>query len=89
MLCLGTQSHPTLCDPMNCSPSGLSVHGDSPGRNTGVGCHAFFEETDLPSPGIEPRSPALQVDSLPSELPGKSKEKVWMHISSQVTEMPC
>ena len=28
---------------------------------------------DLPNPGIEPRSPALQVDSLPSELPGKPK----------------
>ena len=26
---------------------------------------------DLPNPGIEPRSPALQADSLPSELPGK------------------
>ena len=26
---------------------------------------------DLPDPGIEPRSPELQVDSLPSELPGK------------------
>ena len=28
---------------------------------------------DLPNPGIEPRSPALQVDSLPTEPPGKSK----------------
>ena len=28
---------------------------------------------DLPNPGIEPRSPALQVDSLPAELPGKPK----------------
>ena len=26
---------------------------------------------DLPNPGIEPRSPALQADSLPSEPPGK------------------
>ena len=26
---------------------------------------------DLPSPGMEPRSPTLQTDSLPSELPGK------------------
>ena len=26
---------------------------------------------DLPDPGIEPRSPALQADSLPSELPGR------------------
>ena len=28
---------------------------------------------DLPDPGIKPRSPALQVDSLPAELPGKPK----------------
>ena len=28
---------------------------------------------DLPNPGIEPESPALQVDSLPAELPGKPK----------------
>ena len=28
---------------------------------------------DLPNPGIKPRSPALQVDSLPIELPGKPK----------------
>ena len=28
---------------------------------------------DIPNPGIEPRSPALQVDSLPSEPPGKLK----------------
>ena len=28
---------------------------------------------DLPNPGIKPRSPALQVDSLPSEPPGKLK----------------
>ena len=27
----------------------------------------------LPDPGIKPRSPALQSDSLPSEPPGKSK----------------
>ena len=26
----------TLCDPMNCSPPGSSVHGDSPGKNSGV-----------------------------------------------------
>ena len=28
---------------------------------------------DLPNPGIEPRPPALQADSLPAESPGKSK----------------
>ena len=113
---------------------GSSVHGDSSGKNAGVGCHALLQgifptqglnpglphcrqtllssETpgksescqvvsnsfrphgilqarilewvplpspgDLPNPGIEPRSPALQVDSLPAEpqylvfLPGES-----------------
>ena len=32
---------------------------------------AYPFSRDLPSPGIEPRSPALQGDSLPAELPGK------------------
>ena len=43
------------------NPPGSSVHGDSPGKNTGVGCH-FLLQGDLPDPGIEPRSlksPAL------------------------------
>ena len=31
---------------------------------------------DLPNPGIKPRSPALQVDSLPSELPGKQVDSL-------------
>ena len=34
---------PTLCDPVDCSAPGLFVHGDSPGNNTGVGCHALFQ----------------------------------------------
>ena len=44
----------TLCDPMDCSPPRSSVHGDSPGKNTGVGCHPL--PGDLPDPGIEPVS---------------------------------
>ena len=43
VLCLVAQSCLTLCDPMDCSPPGSSVHGDSPGKNTGVGCHALFQ----------------------------------------------
>ena len=34
----------------------------------------FASPGDLPNPGIEPRSPALQAGSLPTELSGKSKE---------------
>ena len=43
LLCLVTQSYPTLWDPMDCSLSGSSVHGDSPGKNTGVGFHALLQ----------------------------------------------
>ena len=49
-----------------------SVHRDSPGKNTGVGCHALLQG-NLPNPGIKPRSPTLQADSLLSESPGKPK----------------
>ena len=107
---LVTQSCPTLCDPTDCSPPGSSVHEYSPGKNTGVGCHALLQgifstqglNPGLPQgrrilyhlrhqgsprilewvaypfsrgssqPRIEPESPALQVDSLPAKLPGKS-----------------
>ena len=31
------------CLPMDCSPPGSSVHEVSPGKNTGVGCHALFQ----------------------------------------------
>ena len=43
VLCLVTQSCPTLCEPMDCSP-GASVHEDSPRKNTGVGCHAILQQ---------------------------------------------
>ena len=45
----------TLCDPMDCTPPGSSVHGDSPGKNTGVDCHALLQG-DLPDLGIQPES---------------------------------
>ena len=54
---------PTLCDSMDCSPLGSSVHGDSPGKNTGVGCHDLLQGVFLEvDPEIEPTSlmsPAL------------------------------
>ena len=67
VLCLVTQLCPTLCNPMDCSPPVSSVHGDSPGKNTGVGL-LFPSPGDLPNPWMEPGSPALQADSLPAEL---------------------
>ena len=32
-----------LCNPMDCSPPGSSVHGDSPGKNTGLGSHSLLQ----------------------------------------------
>ena len=127
-----TQLYPTLCDPVDCSPPGSSIHGilqarilewvaisfskthglyiyspwNSSGQNTGAGSLALLQgifpiqrsnqifciagrfftswatreaqeywsgwaipsPADLLDPGIEPGSPALQADSLPTEL---------------------
>ena len=43
MLCLVTQMFLALCNPIDCSPPGTSVHGDSPGKNIGEGCHALLQ----------------------------------------------
>ena len=56
MLCLVTQSCPTLCDPLDCSPPGSSVHGVSPGKDTGVGCHALLKGI-FPTQGSNPGLP--------------------------------
>ena len=50
---------------------GLYSPWNSPGQNTGVGSLSFLPG-DLPNPGIEPRSPALEADSLPTEPQGKA-----------------
>ena len=56
VLCLFTQSCPTLCDPMDCSPPSFSVHGDSPGENTEVGCHTLLQRI-FPTQGLNPGLP--------------------------------
>ena len=61
---------------MDCGPPGTSVHGNSPGTNTGVDS-PFLSPEDLPNPGIEPRSPTLQEDFLPAELLGKPEGNVY------------
>ena len=63
-----TQLCTTLCNPVD--PLKLLCPWNFPGKNTGVGNHFLCQE-DLPDPGIESTSPALQADSLPSEPPGK------------------
>ena len=55
----------TLCDPLECSPPGTTVHGIS-WQESWNGL-PFPSPGYLPEPGIEPRSPMLQADSLSSE----------------------
>ena len=52
---LVTQLCSTLCDPMDFSPPGSSVHGDSPGKNTGVGWHSLLWRI-FPTQGLNPVS---------------------------------
>ena len=67
------QSCLNLCDPMDCSPPGSSVHGHSPGKNTGVGCHALLHGI-FPTQGSNPHLLCLlhwQVGSLSLAPSGK------------------
>ena len=63
------QSCLTLCDPME-----YTAHGILQARILEWVAVSFSR--DLPNPGIKPRSPTLQVDSLPAELPGKPKNTI-------------
>ena len=56
VLCLVTQSCPTLYNPIDCSLPGSSVHGDFPGKNTGVNCHALLQGIFL-TQGLNPGLP--------------------------------
>ena len=53
VLFLVTQSLLTLCDPVDYTLPGSSVHGDSPGKNTGVSCHALLQGM-FPTQGLNP-----------------------------------
>ena len=50
---LVAQSCLTLCHPMDCSPPRSSVHGDSPSKNTGVGCRVLLQGI-FPTQGSDP-----------------------------------
>ena len=50
---LVAQSRPILCDTMDCNPPGCSVHGESPGKNTGMDCHALLQGI-CPTQGLNP-----------------------------------
>ena len=60
--CLVSQSCLTLCDPVECSLPGSSVHGDSPGKNTEANCHALLQRI-FPAQGLNPGLPCCRQGS--------------------------
>ena len=78
---------PTLCDPMDCSPPGSSVHGIFQARVLEGAAIAFSKEYwggllfpspgDLPDPEIEPASPALAGGFFTAEPPRKLPRQAY------------
>ena len=67
---LVTQSRLTLFDHMDCSPTRLFCAWDSPGKNTGVGCHSLLHGT-FRTQGLNSGLLYCRQIVLPSEPPGK------------------
>ena len=68
-----------MSDSLGCHelwPARLLYPWNSPGKNTGVGCHSLLQG-NLPNPAFEPPSPALQADSSLSQPPGKLYTKLY------------
>ena len=59
----------TICDPMDSNQAPLSMEFSRQEHWSGLPCPS---PGDLPDPGIEPESPPLQADSLPSEPLGNN-----------------
>ena len=75
------------CDLMGCSPPGSSVHGALQAEQwSGL---PFPSPGDLPDPGTEPRSPALQADSLLTELPAAAAAKLLQLCPTLCDPMDC
>ena len=82
---LVAQSCPILCNPMDyiAHQAPLSMGFFRPEYWSGL---PFPSSGDLPNPGIEPGSPALQADSLQSEPPGKSSsDNLFNHHKIPIT----
>ena len=69
-----SQSCPTLCDPMDCSPSGSSVRGDFPGKSTRVGCHCLLQ-----------KSCPILCDSMDCSPPGSSVHGIFLGKNTRVS----
>ena len=66
------QSCPTLCNPIDGSPPGLPHPWDSPGKNTGVGCHCLLQCRKVKSESEVAQSCPTLSDPMDCSLPGSS-----------------
>ena len=71
------QSCPTLCDPIDSSPPGSPRPWDSPGKNTGVGCHFLLQ-------GLEQRLANVFCKGQDSKIP-----QPVSHMTSTATTQLC
>ena len=91
-LCLVIQSCPILCDPLDCSPPGSSVHGDSPGKGTGVGCHALLQgifRTQGLNPGLRLCRKILYRLSCKGSRPPSKFSNAWLCTSCRDSSHVC
>ena len=63
---------PTLCDPIDGSPPGSPVPRDSPGKNTGVGCHFLLQCRKVKSESEVAQSCPTLLDPMDCSPPGPS-----------------
>ena len=74
--CAWSLSHPWLCVPMDCRPPGFSVHEESPGKNTGVGCRLLFQGI-FPTQGLNPGLPRCRQILYRLSLQGSPRILEW------------
>ena len=74
---LVAESSLTLCNPMDCSLPGSSVHGDSPGKNIGVGFHALLQGI-FPTRELNPSLPHCRQILYCLRHQGSSRTLEWI-----------
>ena len=79
-MCLVVQSCLTLCDPMDCTPPGTSVHGASPSKNTGMGCHTLLQGI-FPTHGLNPGLPHCRWIFYCLSYQGSPRILEWVRLS--------
>ena len=77
LLLLTLQSCPTLCDPIDGSPPGSPHAWDSPGKNTGVGCHFLLQCMKVKSESEVAQSCPTLSNPMDCSLPGSSVHGIF------------